>query len=86
MTMYSTEVVYRSMSMRYSSLRYIAVPGIKGLILQQGLVSLLGMHRISGRIIRPFLISGLQNWSAGYPAGYPVRPDTGYPAGYQANV
>jgi hypothetical protein len=47
MTIYSTVIVYRSMSMRYSSLRYISVPGIKGLILQQGLVSLLTIFSVS---------------------------------------
>jgi hypothetical protein len=39
------------------------------------------MHRVSGRIIRPFLypVSGLTGYPAGYPADqFGIRPDTGY--------
>jgi hypothetical protein len=46
---------------------------------------LVGMHRISGRIIRPFLFP-VSGRTPDFTAGYPVRPDTEYPAGYSANV
>jgi hypothetical protein len=45
--------------------------------------TLIGMHRISGRIIRPFLYpvsSRIPDFTAGYPAVSPVRPDTRYQA------